>query len=381
MVADGTRGRVARVLLLGTLAFALVALCASLADGLKQSNAARSAATKRSAPSARRTAAGGDCSQQFGSFSIGRWPPSCWRPYGSRSPFNTPIPANARVSPESSAIVRYFVDHGSAFDPDKRGNLTLHADGSRPVYWSRSSDPLVKVRCRGGGSCQRGMRVHVPAGARPQQQSDAHMTIIDQAEGREYDFWRASTPEHATMTVTAGSSIAIGVGSGTGRGGVAEAAGLGLAGGLIRGAELSSGRIDHALATTVSCVQMHDVWPSPQGGRGDAVCPGGAGPHLGSLLQLDMSEAEIAATRAPAWERAVMAAMSRYGVYVVDTNGGHQTQLSLIHEDDLSFTAFGYPGPLQQLVQALGRYGTATGIPIPVSRLRVIMPCVPRGTC
>lgn len=320
------------------------------------------------------------CARLFGSFSVGRWPPACWRPYGSRSPFNTPIPPHPRVSPESSAIVAYIVAHHWAFNPDRHGDFTIHARGSRPVYWASRSDPLVKVNCRGSFSCARNMRVRIPSGARPEEQSDAHMTIIDQSLGREYDFWRASKPEHGEMTVSAGNGIPIGAAVGTGIGAVGEAANLGLAGGLLRGQELMQGRIEHALVTTVQCVQQRDVWPAH--GHGDALCPsGGAGPRFGTLLQLDMSEAQIAATRAPWWERAVMRAMARYGIYVVDTNGPGETEMSLINEDDLSYTAFGYPGQLSRFVRAAGGNDSVAGPPIPVSRLRAIMPCVPQRRC
>jgi hypothetical protein len=331
------------------------------------------------AQAARRHGKPSGCAEMFGSFGVGRWPPGCWRPYGSRSPFNTPIPANPRVSPESSAIVAYALAHGWSFNPDRHGRFTIDGGGSRPVYWSGAGDPLVSIRCVGSYSCRRGMRVHIPRGARPEQQSDAHMTIIDQTVGREYDFWRASGPEGGQMTVSAGSGIPIGPGSGTGLGGVGEAANLGLAGGLIRGAELARGQIDHALTTTVACVQRNDVWPAR--GHGDALCSGPVGPHFGSLLQLNMSNREIAASGAPRWERTVMRAMARYGVYVVDTNGPGESEMSLINEDDLSFTAFGYPGQLSSFVTAAGGGASVAGVPIPVGKLRVIMPCVPQRRC
>lgn len=363
--------RLAVVVVLGTV----LGLTSSSAAGPR----ARAVAKARHAPRAHRIAKGIGCPQRFGSFGAGSWPPACWRPYGRHSPFNTPIPANARLSPESGAIVNYIASHNWAFSPDRRGNFTIDDRGSRPVYWSNRNDPVVTVRCAGRYSCERNMRMHVPLGALPQQQSDAHMTIIDQALGREYDFWRASAPEHGVITVSAGNSIPIGAEIGTGLGGGGEAANLGLVGGLIRGAELTSGRIDHALVTTAECVQARDVWPAS--GHGDAVCPAGGGPHLGTLLQLAMSKAEILATHAPAWQRAVMTAMARYGVYVVDTNAPGETELSLISEDDLSYTVFGYPGPLSRFVSAMGGHSSVAGVPIPVSRLRVIMPCVPQRAC
>jgi hypothetical protein len=324
----------------------------------------------------------GACSAQFGSFAVGHWPGACWRPYGTRSPFNTPIPSNPRLASDATAIANYIRSRHWSFEGDKSGNLTADSGGSRPVYWSRSGDPLVKVVCRGGYSCRRGMRLHIPRGAQPQNQSDGHMTVVDQAYGREYDFWRASRPEHGVMRVAAGNYIPIGTGTGTGMGGVAEAAGFGLLGGLIRAPELAAGRIEHALAITAQCVQFHNVWPSPAHGHGDAVCGGtGAGPHFGSLIQLNMSDAEIIATRAPAWQRAIMGAMAHYGMYVVDTNGSDSREMSLLNEDDQSFTSFGFPGQLSAFVRSAGGSDRLVGVPIDVSKLRVIAPCVPRGTC
>jgi hypothetical protein len=278
--------------------------------------------------------------------------------------------------------MEYFLARHWQFQGDHSGNFALDNSGSRPVYWSRSSDPIVKVICKGSYSCRRGMRVHIPRGAQPEQQSDGHMTIIDQATGHEYDFWRASTPQNGEMTVSAGSSIPIGSGIGTGLGGAGEAASLGLAGGLLRAPELMAGSVNHALATTVQCVQVKDVWPSPARGRGDQTCPDhGAAPHFGTLLQLDMNEAEITATHAPRWQRAVMRAMAQYGIYVVDTNGPGESELSLLEEDDQSFTSFGYPGELSTFVHSAGGSHSVAGVPIPVRKLRVIDPCVPRHTC
>jgi hypothetical protein len=322
-----------------------------------------------------------DCSSEFGSFSAGSWPPACWRPYGSASPFNRPIGALPRLAPESRAIVAYMRSHQWSFPTDD-GNFSLRVEGSRPLYWSQRGDPVVKVVCRKEHFTCRRMKLHIPAGAQPQDESDGHMTVVDQALGREFDFWRAGTPGHGQILAAAASAIPIGPGIGTGLGGEAEAAYLGLLGGLIRAPELAAGSIDHALAMAVQCVQSRDVWPAPAKGRGDLVCPRrGAGPRLGSLLQLDMSDGEIGATRAPAWQQAIMRAMAHYGIYVVDTNGVGNTELSLIKEDDRSYTSFGYEGQMKRFVYSLSGKEHLVGVPIDVSRLRVIAPCVPRGTC
>lgn len=364
---------------------ALIAACsllllAALAWGLCVEAPFGSASPARhAAASARGTAASG-CPERFGSYGPGNWPAACWRPYGAGSPFNVPIPARPRVSRESSAVISYMASHHWSFQ-NQHGGFTIWGGGSRPVYWARAGDPLVTVSCRRYRECQGVTRLHVPPGAAADSNSDAHLAVVDQTSHREYDFWQANGPKQGVISASAASAIPIGAGAGTGLGGRAEASYLGLLAGLLRGQELQAGRINHALVTTVECVQWHDVWPSPSYGRGDMVCPGGTGPHLGSLLQLNMSAAEIAASRAPAWQRAVMTAMARYGVYVVDTNGSNDPEMSLLEESDQSYTSFGAPGAMQGFVRSTGGFGAAHGVPIDISRFRVIEPCVKQRTC
>jgi hypothetical protein len=349
--------------------------------------AAHSGAGAASAASATSTgasriaqAADGACPERFGSYAAGSWPAACWRPYASSSPFNVPIPANPRVSRESGAIVSFMASQHWGFQ-NQHGAFTIWPAGSRPVYWARASDPVVTVSCRGYRTCQGVGSLHMPRGAAGDRNSDGHLTVVDQSRRVEYDFWQASGPYNGVLSASAASAIALGPNTGTGIGGRAEAADLGLLGGLLRGQELQRGSISHALATTVECVQWHDVWPSPPYGRGDDICPGGQGPHFGSLLQLNMSAGEIAATHAPAWQRAVMTAMARYGIYVVDTNGSHDPEMNLIAESDLSYRNFGAPGALQSFLSSIGSPAGAHGVPIDTSRLRVIEPCVKQRTC
>ena len=74
--------------------------------------------------------------------------------------------------------------------------------------------------------------------------------------------------------------------------------------------------------------------------------------------------------------------MARYGVYVVDTGGSREKQMRLITEDDLSFTSFGRPGKMAEFVKSQGgTNGDLVGVPVDLSKLRVIDPCVPRKTC
>jgi hypothetical protein len=320
------------------------------------------------------------CPQTFGSFSAGHWPPACWRPYGARSPFNARIPPRPRLAGDSSRIVAFMLARHWSFE-GAHNRFGLDAGGSRPVYWPTPSDPLVRIHCRVRASCRHVSSVRIPLAAQPEGASDGHMTIVEQTTGWEYDFWQAGRVQGGQMTTSAASRIRIGANSGTGLQGDAEAADLGLLGGLIRAAELSAGRIEHALAMTAPCVQLHDVWPAPASASGDVVCEAhGAGPHFASLLQLNMSDAEIAASHAPRWQRAIMTAMAHYGIYVVDTGSTASREISVLQEEDQSFTSFGYPGAMQKFVASLGG-GTVLGVPISLAKFRVIAPCVPRRTC
>jgi hypothetical protein len=325
---------------------------------------------------------GTDCPERFGTFSTDAhsWPPACWRPYGPNSPFNTPIPLHPNVAPESGAVIGYMLANHWGFE-SYNGRFVMQNSGSRPVYWSSPHDPLVRVICRGGFTCQPGMVLRIPPGARPDSNSDGHLTVVAQGRGLEFDFWQATAPSNGTMSVSSGNSIPIGADSGTGLGGVAEAAYFGLLGGLLRASELTAGRIDHALAITVPCVRDSDVWPSPAYGSGNVLCPGGAGPHFGTLLQLNMSDAAIARSGAPRWQRAIMLAMAHYGMYVVDASGLSDT-MTLVKEADDSFTSIGLRGRMARFIRSVGgSNGFAAGVGIDVSRFRVIAPCVPQRTC
>jgi hypothetical protein len=350
----------------------------ALATGTSTASASAIASPAQVIPAA------SSCTPEFGSFGTGKWPPACWHPYGPESPFNFQILASPKLATESAAIVKYIRGHGWTFEGNEEKDFTWHDGGSRPVYWPTGTDPLIKVKCRENGNpCLKGMEARIPVGARPQEESDGHMTVVEQTTGREYDFWQATKPENGEMFISGGNWIAIGNNSGTGLGGFGEAAYLGLLGGIVRAQELSAGKIEHALVTTVKCVQLHDVWPAPESKIGDAVCPyEKPGPHFGTLLQLNMTDAEIAASGAPSWQQTIMNAMAHYGVYVVDTGGKREKQMRLLTEDDLSFTSFGYPGKMAEFVKSQGgTNGELVGVPINLSKLRVIDPCVPRKTC
>jgi hypothetical protein len=63
---------------------------------------------------------------------------------------------------------------------------------------------------------------------------------------------------------------------------------------------------------------------------------------MGQHFFLDMSEAQIEALSAPAWQKTILRAMARYGLYVGDT-GGNGWGIGV--ESGASETSFGLPDP------------------------------------
>ena len=340
------------------------------------------------------------CSQAFGSFSASNYPTACWRPYGSDSPFNRPLPTSPAIASNSSAIIANLTANNVNFEGGGPFAFTSD-DGRDGIYYARSTDPVVTIHCTyqwGPGTCTGsnkvnidGQQIHVPAGAMPQNNgTDAHMTVFDQANNLEYDFEHASwSADHQTLNVWAGAEIVSGPNLGTGLGGGGTAAGTATPAGLITEPELASGTINHALSINLPCTSG-SVYPA--GGAYGLACSQIAGENtagaapLGTLLQLNMSDAQIAASGAPAWERTIMTAMAHYGMYVNDTDGTNEIELEA--ESDISYTSLGGQALMANFISQQGGWYYSPlnrwimeGPGIPINKLRVVDPCWAQGLC
>jgi hypothetical protein len=197
------------------------------------------------------------------------------------------------------------------------------------------------------------MRVAIPDAARAAGGSDGHLSVIDQASGWEYDFWAVSSKPEG------GGVLEIGWGGrtridGDGLDSPATAAHFGLAAGVIRPAELLAGEINHALFMAVRCTNGTSVYPAgPNTGRAcsEIGLSNKDAPAMGQRFFLDMSAAEIAAQQVPEWQKTILTAMARYGMYVGDTGGGGW---NVGFESGSSYTSFGHPDPWLSVAAQLG---------------------------
>jgi hypothetical protein len=342
------------------------------------------------------------CASAFGSFSSSNFPTACWRPYSSSSPFNRQLPASPTIASNSASIVANLTANNDNFEGGGSQFAFTSDDGRDGVYFSRTTDPVVSIHCTyewGPGTCTGadkvnvdGQQIHIPAGAMPQDNgTDMHMSVLDQANSIEYDFEHATwSADHKTLNVWAGAEIPAGANVGTGLGGGGTAAGFSTVAGLITAPELASGTINHALAINVPCTNGV-VYPAS--GANGLPCSQMAGNNttgtatpLGTLFQLNMTDAQIAASGAPTWEKTIMTAMAHYGMYVNDTDGIDNIELEA--QSDVSYTSVGGQPLMTNLMKAQGGYYYAPlnrwilgGHTIPLNKLRAVSPCWAQGTC
>lgn len=322
----------------------------------------------------------------LGSFEPGRWPTACWRPYADTSPFNRPVPDDPRVAGDSDRVVAKVLDSGPIADLVVAADTP--SDWYHPIYFSRSADPLYTIHCTGDwGTCEvEGMRVRLPTDARPAAGGDAHLAVVDQATGWEYDLYKVEprAPAGGTLMVGWGGRTKL---TGDGLGSDATAAHFGLLAGVIRAEETEAGRIDHALFMTVGCTAERHVYPAA--GHGLACTDEEDAPAMGQHFWLDMSDAEIEDLDVPAWKRTILRALARYGAYVGDTGGNEAFGFQF--ESGTTFTSFGVDDPMVAFARAQesgvaarddGGYDFDLGSGVDWrGRLRVLEPCIAQGNC
>jgi hypothetical protein len=125
-----------------------------------------------------------------------------YQPFASNSPFNTPLPANPKVDPNSDAIIATLggMTNQAFYLPPGQTGWGLRAaaspsnfDFTYPFYYSLPSDPAYTIQCRyGDSSCWQycalnNLQIHIPSYAEPENSgpgnncwdTDHHMAIID----------------------------------------------------------------------------------------------------------------------------------------------------------------------------------------------------------
>ena len=119
-------------------------------------------------------------------------PSSSYRAFPSSSYWNTPLPADAPLDPNSGAIISFLKADNTTNYVRLAGTSSTGTWGN-PIYWSGTSDPTYAIN----NSCSQRQpsefsSMRIPAGARPDPTSDAGMTVYDGDKGLVYALWHAS---------------------------------------------------------------------------------------------------------------------------------------------------------------------------------------------
>ena len=182
-----------------------------------------------------------------------------WRPFSNDSPWNTKIPANPELDPDSAAMIADFAvssPYGQKLDINMK-------QWSIPLFYADASTPRVQVRADLGGlgfassdGSNATAMVPIPPEAVADSMEDGSMAIIDRVNLIEWDFyqgrkdgsgWRCTLCANIGLTGTGvrpfkPTNPTWYTSHGT------RACGFPLVAGLIRAEAVRAGRIDHALA-------------------------------------------------------------------------------------------------------------------------------------
>jgi len=273
------------------------------------------------------------------------------RLYAPSSPFNRPIPANARLDPRSDQLV-----HGLA-EAVRDGRFVIAVGRwTVPAYVAGPRTPRYHVELTASWAPFHELAdVPIPAAARPDPAGDGHLAILDRRAGCEYDFWQARK-RGRTWSAAWANSVRTGRSGIYPRGLSARGSGFALLAGVIRPEELARGRIDHALIFSYPHTSAAGFVAPATESDGTSVRPD-AIPE-GARLQLDPS---FQVRSLPRYQRIVARALQRYGMYLADTG----RNVSLYAVNPQSYAADPYAGLLPD-----GPYADVAAIPI--GRFRVL---------
>lgn len=306
---------------------------------------------------------------------IGQRFPGTWRPFGQDSPWNTPIPANAAVHPDSGEIMGVVM---SEADHLRFGNSYL------PPIWVVNGTNVTPVRVRSDrifdwwdedrdGWSDIGIPVTPEMWGEPT--SDGHIIIIDPFKLLSYEMSKFGrmvdgTPTSTTFNVWNITGSGVGDSSEGNRWGARGGRGSGfpVIAGLIRPEEIAAGEIRHALAFTFTLNRRASDGSNmfiPPACRSDGRQVGSQYPVEGMRFQLDpaLTDEDFESWGLTDEGKVVARALQRYGMYDGDNGGAMAVQIQLLAES---------PSESRQIYDSLfpGFYKNVEKIP--TDRLRVV---------
>jgi hypothetical protein len=259
--------------------------------------------------------------------------PATWRPFADTSPWNTPVPADAAIDPDSKALMEEFATHGGLYI-----NITAW---SVPVYYVDIDEtPRHDVYDLYPGRIGRGFEhprsIPIPNGATlsPPARGTGYIAIVDKQRSLEWDMKQAFQKDDGQWYAGFGAVTNL---RGTGvskpwneaeeplHAATALPSGFPLTAGLVRLDEIAAGRISHALMIGTPEIRTDVFIPPASTGlasNGTLQLRNNGGLPMGAHIQLDPSLNLDKLELSPAG-KTIARALQEYGAFVGENAGAN----------------------------------------------------------
>jgi len=290
-------------------------------------------------------------------------------PFSASSFWNTALPADAPLAPNSRDLVASFNKQWRTF----YGNVGINSnDFSIPVYTVPADQPTVSVSVAQGCNSDPALldqlsAVPLPEDAQPANGSDHTIVIWQPSSDTDWELWRAQRAFDGTWSACWGGRIQ-NVSKEQGvfpyPYGVA-ASGLSYLAGAMKVSELQAGEIKHALAVNlVHTTADSEVAPATRN-DGNSTAPDAIpeGTRFRLDPKIDVTKLGLSDTGVT-----IARALQTYGMFVTDTSGA----VVLMAEDGQGYVLSGQPDPYAAIFGHLESYQVLAKVPW--DRLQVVQP-------
>lgn len=233
--------------------------------------------------------------------------------YSTASQWNTAIPSNAVVDPNSAGMVQTLVDQTG-----QTGFAIASGYFGIPLYYANVSTKKYDIPMTSGYAGKTIIKgVPIPDGAAPDPGSDHHLMIVEPTSRCEYDLLGAVN-NNGTWTTWWANTIKTNSTGFYPYGLAARASGFALGGGLILPQEIATGKIEHALAFNYPMTKAGG--PIKPATSSDGTNTSVNAIPEGARIQVDPSY-DLTAAGYTGWQYTVARALQVYGMYLADTGG------------------------------------------------------------
>lgn len=273
------------------------------------------------------------------------------RLYRDTSPLNQAIAPDARIDPESAALIAGMADAGDL--------VVQVGQYSAPVFFADAATPRISVALACGTPWELGVTSlenvpmppwaeaaedidggdNPPIGCGEDSDQDNHLVILDLIQRCEYTFWQARRDQDGGWTASYAAALSMD-GDGIFPNGMSSrGSGFSFLGGLIWPDELRNGRINHALVFSYPFVRSGG--PVEPATDSDGVSDLPFAIPEGARLQLDPT-LDLDSLNLTAYEKTIARALQEFGMFLVDQGGS--SGIGLYAVDPRSTTGNPYDG-------------------------------------